>query len=320
MAGTPWLYLALDTTAELDLDGTGRLVRAVGDPGPLRFAGQRHDEFAELCYQRYRHYAPDLGVFTTADPIGLAGSVFDVGFVPNPTSFVDPLGLRTAVIVGGEWIDNAGELGYMDDLAAFHANELGATVIDASELTAGSNVLQGYDTLIIDAHGGQGAILVSDQVGVAHGMVDDPSALVTGEEFGNRLKDAGLEPGARIKFNSCNSGDAGPNGLPPVAQKVAEITQSTVEAPQSLAQVPEDFLLDSSNLGAVPEDWVGLEYCQQMPDGTWQSAGRFAPGQIITEANLGMAVDTASAGQTATFGTNFADVYIPLGDWVTFKP
>ena len=39
----------------------------------LRFPGQYHDRSTDLYYNMYRHYRPDLGRYTTPDPIGLAG-------------------------------------------------------------------------------------------------------------------------------------------------------------------------------------------------------------------------------------------------------
>ncbi len=39
----------------------------------LRFAGQYRDSETELHYNTFRYYDPDVGRFTTQDPIGLRG-------------------------------------------------------------------------------------------------------------------------------------------------------------------------------------------------------------------------------------------------------
>ncbi|MDW6093009.1 RHS repeat-associated core domain-containing protein [Vibrio rhizosphaerae] len=60
---------------------------------PLRFQGQYYDAETGLHYNRHRYYSPDTGRFTTADPIGLAGGLNNYQYAPNPTGWVDPLGL-----------------------------------------------------------------------------------------------------------------------------------------------------------------------------------------------------------------------------------
>ncbi len=61
---------------------------------PLRFQGQYFDQETGLHYNRHRYYNPKNGLFTTADPIGLAGGLNNYQYVKNPTGFVDPLGLK----------------------------------------------------------------------------------------------------------------------------------------------------------------------------------------------------------------------------------
>ncbi|MDD1796275.1 RHS domain-containing protein [Enterovibrio sp. ZSDZ42] len=60
---------------------------------PLRFQGQYFDEETGLHYNRHRYYSPSTGRFVTADPIGLAGGLNNYQYVPNPTGWIDPLGL-----------------------------------------------------------------------------------------------------------------------------------------------------------------------------------------------------------------------------------
>ncbi|WP_421849487.1 RHS repeat-associated core domain-containing protein [Marinomonas sp.] len=60
---------------------------------PLRFQGQYFDTETGLHYNRHRYYNPNAGRFITIDPIGLAGGLNNYQYVPNPTGWVDPLGL-----------------------------------------------------------------------------------------------------------------------------------------------------------------------------------------------------------------------------------
>ncbi|MCT8946722.1 RHS repeat protein [Pseudomonas iridis] len=60
---------------------------------PLRFQGQYFDGESGLHYNRHRYYDPRLGRYLTPDPIKLAGGLNQYQYVPNPTGWVDPLGL-----------------------------------------------------------------------------------------------------------------------------------------------------------------------------------------------------------------------------------
>ena len=59
----------------------------------LRFQGQYFDEETGLHYNRHRYYDPNIGQLITQDPIGLLGGVNNYRYAPNPTGWVDPLGL-----------------------------------------------------------------------------------------------------------------------------------------------------------------------------------------------------------------------------------
>ncbi|UFQ01952.1 RHS repeat protein [Pseudomonas fitomaticsae] len=60
---------------------------------PLRFQGQYFDDESGLHYNRHRYYDPDVGRYLTPDPVKLAGGLNQYRYVPNPTGWVDPLGL-----------------------------------------------------------------------------------------------------------------------------------------------------------------------------------------------------------------------------------
>ncbi|OOV95285.1 type IV secretion protein Rhs, partial [Pseudomonas sp. MF6394] len=62
---------------------------------PLRFQGQYFDAESGLHYNRHRYYNPDTGRYLTPDPVKLAGGINGYQYVPNPTGWVDPLGLST---------------------------------------------------------------------------------------------------------------------------------------------------------------------------------------------------------------------------------
>ncbi|MEJ8855569.1 RHS repeat-associated core domain-containing protein, partial [Variovorax robiniae] len=67
--------------------------RRSGVTNPLRFQGQYLDEETGLHYNRYRYYDPGSGRFVSSDPIKLAGGVNLQVYAPNPTEWIDPLGL-----------------------------------------------------------------------------------------------------------------------------------------------------------------------------------------------------------------------------------
>ncbi|WP_434525434.1 RHS repeat-associated core domain-containing protein [Photorhabdus asymbiotica] len=59
----------------------------------LRFVGQYEDEESGLFYNRFRYYNPETAQYLTPDPIGLEGGFNPYGYVHNPLTWVDPLGL-----------------------------------------------------------------------------------------------------------------------------------------------------------------------------------------------------------------------------------
>ncbi|WP_085656308.1 RHS repeat-associated core domain-containing protein [Pseudomonas sp. B11(2017)] len=61
---------------------------------PLRFQGQYFDAESGLHYNRHRYYDPETGRYLTPDPVKLAGGLNQYRYVPNPTGWVDPLGLN----------------------------------------------------------------------------------------------------------------------------------------------------------------------------------------------------------------------------------
>ncbi|MFD3440239.1 DUF6531 domain-containing protein [Streptomyces sp. NPDC058685] len=60
---------------------------------PLRFPGQYADPETGLHYNHFRHYDPEPGRYVTPDPLGLDPAPNPVGYVGNPSTMSDPMGL-----------------------------------------------------------------------------------------------------------------------------------------------------------------------------------------------------------------------------------
>lgn len=61
---------------------------------PLRFPGQYADPETGFNYNFHRHYDAVTGRYGSSDPIGLEGGVNPHLYVPNPHTWLDPLGLK----------------------------------------------------------------------------------------------------------------------------------------------------------------------------------------------------------------------------------
>ncbi len=129
---------------------------------PIRFQGQYFDEESGLHYNRHRYYNPDIGRYLTPDPVKLAGGINTYQYVPNPTGWVDPLGLSTCP--GGDGCKpsvtpqqpakgiNHGEPALPQPTRA----QRQARIDELSEANAKRNVLgweQEYDMHTVEKHG-----------------------------------------------------------------------------------------------------------------------------------------------------------------------
>ncbi|WP_261154754.1 RHS repeat-associated core domain-containing protein, partial [Serratia ficaria] len=78
---------------------------------PLRYAGQYQDDESGLHYNLFRYYEPEVGRFTTQDPIGLRGGLNLYQYAPNPYGWIDPFGLSGTRIprTNGHWDGVPGE-------------------------------------------------------------------------------------------------------------------------------------------------------------------------------------------------------------------
>ena len=81
---------------EMLLDVYGKVAECHGDRTlvPFRYQGQYEDEETGLYYNRFRYYSPDMGMYISSDPIGLAGGNPTLyGYVFDSNTEIDPLGL-----------------------------------------------------------------------------------------------------------------------------------------------------------------------------------------------------------------------------------
>lgn len=68
-----------------------------------RFQGQWFDEETGLHYNMFRYYDPQAGRYLSSDPIGLQGGMNLFAYVPDPTRWIDPLGLSADLELGQGW-------------------------------------------------------------------------------------------------------------------------------------------------------------------------------------------------------------------------
>jgi RHS repeat-associated protein len=77
----------------LDVYGEPRTGDQHDDLYPHRWPGQYADQQVGLFYNGFRYYDSALGQYISCDPIGLAGGLSPYAYVPDPLSWIDPLGL-----------------------------------------------------------------------------------------------------------------------------------------------------------------------------------------------------------------------------------
>lgn len=79
---------------ELDIYGKVRKLEGDRELVPFRYQGQYEDVETGLCYNRFRYYSPEEGIYLSQDPIGLRGGYRLYAYVPDPNAWVDILGLE----------------------------------------------------------------------------------------------------------------------------------------------------------------------------------------------------------------------------------
>ena len=84
--------LALSLPADTDYPDPRGERDPEADPG-LLYAGQWQDAESGLCYNRFRYYEPETGMYLVSDPLGLQGGQQTYRYVPNPLGWIDQYGL-----------------------------------------------------------------------------------------------------------------------------------------------------------------------------------------------------------------------------------
>ncbi len=129
---------------------------------PIRFQGQYFDQESGLHYNRHRYYNPDIGRYLTPDPVKLAGGINAYQYAPNPTGWVDPLGLSTCP--GGDGCEPASSGAHPKPsvnegtpaLPQLTRAERQAKIGELAEINAKRKVLgweQEYDMHAVEKHG-----------------------------------------------------------------------------------------------------------------------------------------------------------------------
>ncbi|MBS2552522.1 hypothetical protein KGQ19_37275 [Catenulispora sp. NL8] len=99
-AGTPRELVAEDGQIAWQARATLWGVRSAGPEDevtcPLGFPGQYHDAETGLEYNHFRYYDPETARYVSPDPLGLEAAPNNHAYVPNPLSWIDPLGLVPA--------------------------------------------------------------------------------------------------------------------------------------------------------------------------------------------------------------------------------
>jgi RHS repeat-associated protein len=193
--GTPWLHVGDGALQPLDLTVWGRAPGGQAGHTALRFAGQRHDRETGLVYHHHRYYVPEIAQFMTPDPLLGEGSFQDVGFVPNPTGYLDPLGL---VIVVGMMQAAAEKDEELKKAVAARRKVTGQDVVYLDTFKA--DVLKKFppdEPVEIIGHGALGRVTFA---GTGRG----------GREMAGYLKTAGIRPGQPIYVVVCGGAKKGP--------------------------------------------------------------------------------------------------------------
>ncbi|MBM9606760.1 RHS repeat-associated core domain-containing protein, partial [Desulfopila inferna] len=84
-------------------DVFGEVLAGDLDKNPYTFTGKRFDSESELYHFHFRQYDAMVGIWTTADPIGILGGINLFSYVENnPVNLVDAFGLHTGGYGGPE--------------------------------------------------------------------------------------------------------------------------------------------------------------------------------------------------------------------------
>jgi RHS repeat-associated protein len=86
-------YKVWGNVATEEWTGEYQHAQQLGETQNLRFQGQYYDQETGLHYNTFRFFDPDVGRFTSTDPISLEGGHNLYAYAPNPIEYSDPWGL-----------------------------------------------------------------------------------------------------------------------------------------------------------------------------------------------------------------------------------
>ena len=106
--GRQFVSLTAIVVEERNLDIYGKIRTGNSTLVPFLFQGQYFDEETDLCYNHFRYYSPDEGMYISQDLIGLIGGITLYGYIHDSNSWIDPLGLAPWEKGGfNNWFNNA---------------------------------------------------------------------------------------------------------------------------------------------------------------------------------------------------------------------
>ncbi|MHA3316532.1 RHS repeat-associated core domain-containing protein, partial [Yersinia pseudotuberculosis] len=104
--------------------------------------GQYSDDETGLHYNTFRYYDPEIGRFSTQDPVGLAGGINLYQYAPNPLTWIDPWGYTGTYIFTDGVVSYIGK-GPLGRMVASMGQRIGGSLnaIQSAHLDFGSDKL-----------------------------------------------------------------------------------------------------------------------------------------------------------------------------------
>ncbi|RQO29718.1 type IV secretion protein Rhs [Taibaiella sp. KBW10] len=99
---------ALIWERELNIYGGVRKETGIANFVAMRYQGQYFDAETGLCYNRFRYYDPNSGLYLSQDPIRLRGGLALYGYVHDTNNWLDVLGLSEGSGTLGRNMNKAG--------------------------------------------------------------------------------------------------------------------------------------------------------------------------------------------------------------------
>ncbi|GAB0155196.1 DUF6531 domain-containing protein [Chryseobacterium sp. Alg-005] len=125
---------------ELNIYGNAKEEKGNHNFIPFQYQGQYYDQETDLCYNRFRYYDPDAGVYISKDPIGLLGGFGLYNYVKDSNVLLDVLGLmpnNTPIgdLAEGDFVANLKKGGWKVYAEIKNASQNGIDVVAQHPLT-----------------------------------------------------------------------------------------------------------------------------------------------------------------------------------------